>query len=65
MARAEELGATERVQLGAGDCLLAVATTLVAAAPGSSLQEYIFCDDSRYPGGGLRPRRTGCGQLAG
>ena len=51
MARAEELGATERVQLRAGDCLLAVATTLVgAAAPGGSLQECIFCDDSRYPG---------------
>ena len=51
MARAEELGATECVQLCAGDCLLAVATTLVAAAPGSSLQEYVFCDESRYPGG--------------
>ena len=51
MARAEELGATERVQLRAGDCLLAVATSLVGAAPGSALQECIFCDDSRYPGG--------------
>ena len=51
MARAEELGATERVQLSAGDCLLAVATTLLgAAAPAGSLQECVFCDTSRYPG---------------
>ena len=59
MARAEELGATERVQLRAGDCLLAVATTLVGAAPGSSLQECIFCDDSRYPGGAFGHGATG------
>jgi hypothetical protein len=32
MARAEELGATERVALRPGDCLLAVATTLVGTS---------------------------------
>jgi hypothetical protein len=51
MSRAEELEATERVQLSAGDCLLAVATTLVGAVPGSALQECIFCDNTRFPGG--------------
>ena len=62
MARAEELGATLRVQLNAGDCLLAVATTLVGAATaGGSLQECIFCDDSRYPG---RPDADGGGASA-
>ena len=50
MSRAEELGATERVQLRAGDCLLAVATTLVGAEPGSALEECIFCDNARFPG---------------
>ena len=57
MSRAEELGATERVQLRAGDCLLAVATTLVGAEPGSALEECIFCDKSLLSPG--RPQATG------
>ena len=48
VARAEVLGAVERVALRPGDCLLAAATTLVAAAQGELL-ECVFADNSRSP----------------
>lgn len=49
--RADELGATEKVCLQPGDCVLAAATTLVACAPESEgyLLELLFADAGRYP----------------
>ena len=48
MARAEELGATLRVDLAPGDFLLAAAGTLVGVREGRVL-ELLYADDSRYP----------------
>ncbi len=49
--RADELGATERVHLEPGDCVIAAATTLVAGAPESDVRllELLFADTGRYP----------------
>ena len=67
MARAEELGATERVVLCPGDCLLAVATTLVGTSADSgagAVMEHVFCDDSRYPGDAAAAAGTDSGAAA-
>ena len=49
--RAAELGATERIRLEPGDCVIAAATTLVAGASESDgrLFELLFVDAGRYP----------------